>query len=452
MSAATSSLAQAELRESTVRAAADIRSIIDSGPMRSTQLVVIALCFVLNMFDGMDVLAISFAAPVLASSWSIPPETLGLVFSAALVGMTLGALVLAPLADIFGRRSVIMTALAIIAVGMLTTAFTQSVFQISVMRFVTGLGVGALLASLATMTAEYSPTRHRNLAVTFVQAGYPVGGILSGLLANWLIPNFGWQSMFIAGGIITALALPVVAVFMPESLDFLAKKQPPRALERLNGVLKRMGHAPLKRLPESIDEPHGAARIGALLVAERRIPTVLLWLAFFITFGTLYFFLLWIPRLASAAGLPLDLAILASVVFNVGSVIGMVVLGYLSDRHGLKRLIIIWLLTATALMVAFGFLRDPPTIMVVLALLGFTVQGGFIGLYPMAARMYPTLVRSTGVGWAIGIGRIGAIVAPVVAGVLMAQGVSMAGSFIIFAVPLLFAAAAVACIRADQIK
>lgn len=452
MSASTSSFPQAQLREGAVRTAADIRSIIDTGPMRATQLVVIGLCFVLNMFDGMDVLAISFAAPVLASSWSIPPETLGLVFSAALVGMTLGALVLAPLADIFGRRRVIMTSLAIIAVGMLTTAFTQSILQISFMRFVTGLGVGALLASLATMTAEYSPTRHRNLAVTFVQAGYPVGGILSGLLANWLIPNFDWQSMFIAGGLITGVALPIVAWIMPESLDFLAKKQPPRALERMNSVLTRMGHAPLNALPQPVDEPRGAARIGALLVAERRVPTALLWLAFFITFGTLYFFLLWIPRLASASGLPLDLAILASVVFNIGSVVGMVMLGYLSDRHGLKRLIIIWLLTAAVLMVAFGFLRDPWTIMVVLAFLGFTVQGGFIGLYPMAARMYPTLVRTTGVGWAIGIGRVGAIVAPIVAGILMARGVSMAGSFIIFAVPLLFAAAAVACIRADQIK
>lgn len=438
----------------------DVRNTIDESPITSLQLVVIGLCFFINMLDGMDVLAISLAAPVLSQDWQIPATQLGRVFSAALFGMALGSIFLAPLADVIGRRKLIMLCLSIITVGMIATAFAQTIPQLYVLRFITGLGVGGILASMATMSAEFSPRRRRNLLVTFVQAGYPVGAAVLGIIVveGNMLPSFGWPSVFLLAGILTAAVLPMVALWMPESLEFLLKRQPPGALESVNGILRRMGHDTideLPALPEAQETRSGLAALGsgvaALFSSEHRRSTLLLWVAFFMAFGTLYFLLSWVPQLGRNAGLPLDRAIYASVVLNLSAFLGMVSLGYLADRFGLKRIIIAWLGLAAVLMWGFQAFASPLMIMVAIGLIGFTMEGGFIGIYVAAARIYPTLIRNTGVGWAIGAGRTGAIIGPIFAGWLVAQGLGMGESFRVFAIPLVLAAAAIFLLRAREL-
>ncbi|MEE8238018.1 MAG: MFS transporter, partial [Gammaproteobacteria bacterium] len=288
----------------------DIRKLIDSQPISGLQYTVIAVCFLMNVLDGMDVLIISYAAQALATEWAISPEALGIVFSAGLFGMTAGALVLAPLADYLGRRSLILFCLVVMSAGILLTAYAQNVTQLTALRFASGLGIGAMLASVATMAAEYAPDRRKNLMVSIVLSGYPVGATLSGVVAASVIPEFGWRTMFTVAGLTTALAFPFVYLFLPESLNFLVKVRPGNALEKANRILRSMDCAELSEFPPAV-APAARSKVSSLFADGKSAPTLWLWLAFFMSFATLYFLTSWIPLLAANTGLSPRLAIYA---------------------------------------------------------------------------------------------------------------------------------------------
>ena len=418
----------------------DMRRILDQGPVSRLQLVVIALCMLMNMLDGMDVMVIAYAAKPLADAWTIEPGTLGVVFSAGLAGMTLGAMFLAPIADRIGRRNMIMICILVMGAGTLLTAFARSVPELIALRLASGLGIGAMLATSATMGAEYVPARLKNLGVSIVFSGYPAGAVLSGLVAAWLIPAYGWQSIFIFAGIVTLATILLVAPFMPESLEYLVKSGRPDALHKVNRVLARMGRAALAALPgETNGEAVRRASVLELFAPKRRRSTTWLWIAFFTAFATLYFLTSWIPKLASNTGLSLELAIYAGTVFNLGAFFGIITQGSFSQRFGLRRVICVFLLATAGLMAAFGAWQAPWMILVMFGLIGFGVQGGFVGLYAVAAWLYPVEIRNTGIGWGIGAGRLGAVVGPMAGGALVAMGLSMTENFMIFAVPLVIA-------------
>lgn len=425
----------------------DIRSIIDHGKITGLQISVFTICVLMNMLDGMDVMVIAYAAPALASVWSIAPGTLGTVFSAGLLGMTLGAMFLAPFADRIGRRRMIITCILVMGFGTLLTAYTQSVGQLIFLRLISGLGIGAMLATSATMTAEYMPERYRNFAVSSVFAGYPLGAVLSGVVAAGIIPVYGWPSIFLVAGTGTLLTIFLVWFLLPESLDFLLKTQPAGALKKVNRVLSRMHHGELDVLPLPTGERIKRASVSALFAGNRKVPTVWLWIAFFTSFATLYFLTSWIPKLASNTGLSMELAIYAGTVFNLGAFFGIVSQGYVSHRFGLRRVICSFLLGTAILMGGFGFWSHPWIILLMFGLIGFGMQGGFVGLYAVAARLYPTEIRNTGIGWGIGAGRTGAIFGPKIGGTLVGMGLSMTASFIFFALPLLVAAIATLLIK-----
>ncbi len=410
------------------------------------QYVVIGLCFLLNMLDGMDVLVIAFAAPALAAEWSIAPQALGVVFAAGTFGMVTGAMLLAPVADRIGRRRLILASIALIGVGVTLTAAAATVDTLLLLRFASGVGIGALLASTATIAAEYAPDRKRNFIVGFVLSGYTIGAFLSGLVAARIIPEHGWQAMFVVAGLLTLATLPLAWLLLPESPDFLARVRPQGALERINAILRRMSLPPLAGLPE-VDDVESAASVAALLHPARRASTLLLWVAFFMAFGTLYFLLSWIPKLAAETGLPLDVAIYAGAVFNLGAFFGICLQGWLSLTLGLTRTIAGFMGLAALLMAIFGLVTEPWLVLTLFGLIGFTVQGGFVGLYAVAARLYPAELRNTGIGWAIGLGRFGAVVGPLAGGLLISLGLGMAENFTVFAVPMVAAAAFTLLIR-----
>ncbi len=428
----------------------DIRTLIDSRPISGLQYMVIALCFLMNILDGMDVLVISYAASALAAEWAISPEALGVVFSAGLFGMTAGAIVLAPVADLLGRRSLILICLVVMSIGILLTAHTENIAQLTILRFVSGLGIGAMLASAATMTAEYAPDRRKNFLVSAVLSGYPVGATLSGLVAASVIPEHGWRAMFMVAGVATALAIPLVFFLLPESLNFLTKVGRPNALENANKILRSMKCVALDTLPPAA-APVGRSRVSSLFAAGKSTLTLWLWLAFFMSFATLYFLISWIPLLAANTGLSEAHAIYAGAVFNLGAFFGIHLQGYSSEIFGLRCAISVFLVVAAVLMTVFGYASGSLAVLVLFGLVGFAVQGGFTGLYSVAARLYPTEVRATGVGWGIGVGRVGAIVGPALGGVLIGVGLSINANFIVFAVPMLIAAGATALIRAREI-
>lgn len=430
----------------------DLRATIDEHPITPLQYAVIALCFLLNVLDGMDVLVIAFAAPALAAEWSIGPESLGVVFAAGTFGMVVGAMALAPLADRLGRRRLILWSVAVAGSSVALTALAGDIAQLLVLRFISGLGIGVLLASSATVAAEYAPDRKRNLVVGFVMAGYTIGAFGTGLIAAEVIPLFGWRTMFVIAGAASLVTLPLLLWLLPESLDFLARVRPANALGKINRILARMDMSPLSELPALEDSVETAANVPALLHRERRLSTVMLWSAFFMSFATLYFLLSWIPKLAAATGIALDLAIYAGAVFNLGAFFGICLQGWLSLTFGLQRTIAVFMFAAAALMLLFGFVTAPWLVLLMFGLIGFTVQGGFVGLYAVAARLYPTELRNTGIGWAIGLGRFGAVAGPIAGGFLIAAGLGLVGNFVVFALPMCLAGLLTLLIRADSLR
>jgi MFS family permease len=372
--------------------------------MSTKQYIAVFICFLMNMLDGMDVLIISYAAPAISKAWSISPANLGIVFSSGLVGMTVGAIFLAPFADRIGRKSTMLIAGLLMATCIYSTSFATDINLLMIFRFISGLGIGAMMATTAALTAENSPASTRNFWVSSVVAGYPVGAVLSGLVAAAVIKTSGWEHLFELAGYATFLSLPLVGLFIKESFAATQIAEEKPSVQML------------------VKEPY-------------RISTFQLWTALFLAFATLYFMLNWIPKLATNAGLSLSAAIYAGTVFNLGAIVGIPMQGYCSSRFGLKKTIGTILIFTALVMLSFGFFVETDYVLVIFFLMGFGVQGGFVGLYAVAASMYPTYIRTTGVGWAIGAGRLGGIIGPILGGLLVAWGLDMTQSFWVFAIP-----------------
>ncbi len=390
--------------------------------MKAIQLLIILICFLCNMLDGMDVLIISYTAPAIAKAWSISPANLGIVFSSGLVGMTVGAIFLAPLADRFGRKPLMVLAALLMGSCIYLTSYATDINVLMIYRFISGLGIGTMMASTAAITAEYAPERTRDFWVSTVVAGYPVGAVLTGISSAKIIAESGWEHLFELAGIATFLIVPVLLFLLKESDEFKAKAKPEDA------------------------------KLSALFTSEFKWSTWQLWSALFLSFTTLYFLMNWIPKLATNAGLSMELAIYSGTIFNLGAIVGIPVQGYFSSRFGLKKSIGTLLLITAVLLGIFGLFSGSNLILVVLFFLGFGVQGSFVGLYAVAARMYPTAFRSTGVGWAIGMGRLGGIIGPVLGGLLVGLGFGMGQSFIFFALPSFIAGLITLKINAKSIS
>ena len=411
---------------------------LDDSPISSLQYATICVCFLMNILDGMDVLVISYCAPAIAKAWGTGPEALGIVFSAGLTGMMLGSILLAPFADQIGRKNMILISALIMGCGMYLTSFCETVYQLGILRFISGIGIGSMLASTAALTAEYTPDKTKDFWVSFVISGYPTGAVLSGLAAVQIVPNQGWELMFQIAGLASFATLPFIWFFLSESIEFYLNKQPANALNKVNAILEKMKRPILSELP-TVLKKKGAIPIKKLLSSDFRLPTFQLWGALFLAFATLYFLTSWIPKLADNAGLSMSLAIYAGTVFNLGAMFGIISQGYFSSRFSLKKTICLYLVLTAVLMVAFQLFVGTDWVLLLFGLIGFTLQGGFVGLYAVAARMYPTEFRTMGVGWAIGAGRFGGVIGPAIGGVLVGMGLSMSTNFMIFAVPILFA-------------
>ncbi len=429
----------------------NIRQLIDEKPISGLQLRVIFGCFVLNMLDGFDVLAIAFTAPVISQEWQLTPYVLGIIFSAGLVGMSLGAAFIAPFTDVIGRRAMILLSLLAIAVSMVVTGMTTNATQMIVMRIITGLGIGSILASLTSLVAEYTPARKRSLMVGFMQVGYPLGATVGGFAAVWLIEQSGWPAVFYCGGLLSFVAVIFTWFFLPESMEFLSSRQPAGALDKINRILARMDWPRLQAMPEA---PAAALKpsVRQILTPDYRNWTLLLWAGFFMSFLTLYFLFSWIPKITVDAGLPVDKGIYIGTALNFGAFLGGTSLGYLSDRFGVRPLIIWFFTGGIIFMTIFGFSPADVELLLVLAfLIGFCVLGGFVGFYISSACLYHTEIRATGVGWSIGAGRTGAIIGPYLGGVFIDLGYSTSVNFIIFAIPLILACIAIHLLRAPQL-
>jgi benzoate transport len=392
-------------------------------PMSRFQMVAVAICVALNALDGFDILAITFAAPGITREWSLGPGALGIVISTGLVGMTIGSLGLAPLADTLGRRPIILLCLVLMTLGMLLSATANSIGTLVIWRVITGLGIGGMLASINAMVAEYANDSRRDFCVGLMAIGYPLGGMLGGMAAAWLLARFDWRSVFIFGGVASTVTLLVVWRRLPESIEFLMFKRAPDALTSINAILQRMHRAPISEIPVRARQERVSIwkAFDNALIAR----TALICVAYFLYMLTCYYALGWIPSIVAALGFTPSVGAEVSVWTNLGGIIGGTLLGYLARYVSLKTLVS-GATMATALALAlFGRMQpDLVALKAVAFVLGFFLFASAVAFYATFVRVFPTHVRATGTGLAVGLGRFGGMLGPALGGWLMAIGAS----------------------------
>jgi MFS transporter, AAHS family, 4-hydroxybenzoate transporter len=413
------------------------KNLIDSSPMSTFQIVIVAICFILNMNDGIDVLIVSFSGAEISKEWGLSKTEMGYIFSAGLAGMMLGCFFLAPIADKIGRRKVFVISLILITSGMLLVSICSTYWQMLLFRIITGIGIGGILPTMAATASEFSNNKNRDFNVGLVQAGWPIGAILTGFFCAYAIPHYGWRMSFLFAGCISLLMLVGVIIFMSDTLDYLLKKQPKNALLKANILLEKMGQNSLESLPEKVLEESDSS-VKMLFEPVYKTDTFKLWIAIFFGFLTLYTLMSWVPNIAKDAGLPFEMATYVGIALNVGAALGTATMGLIAGKFGLRKTILSFMILAFFVMLIYGNITlTTGIIFTLIFLIGVFVQGGFNGTYPTISRVYPSEIRTTGAGFAVGIGRFGAILGPTLFGVLSDAGVSINALFSLFSIPLL---------------
>ena len=394
-----------------------VRSALDGALLSRAQIMAICIVGLLSGLDGFDVLSITFVAPALAHEWGIAKATLGLVLSSGLAGMAAGSLFIAPLADLSGRRNLLVLGLIAMGAGSLLSAFAQGVPDLCAYRVLTGLGIGIVVATITPLAAEFANTRRRPLAVSAISIGYPLGGVVGGTLAAYLIHTHGWRSVFIVGAIFSALCLPAIFAGLPESPGFLLARGRPGDLDRLTGLLRRFGREDAIGLPGG-ETPHKIA-YAALFRPGLRRSTASLTVANFLCVVAVYYFLSWLPQMVVDAGFKPSVASLASAVANLAGAGACLALGLTSRSCARARG------AAGGRGASFG--RAPANLAFLMraaAVCGGLLLACIYTLYATLTVSFPPLARASASGFIVGVGRIGSMLGSYVTGWLFAAGMS----------------------------
>jgi AAHS family 4-hydroxybenzoate transporter-like MFS transporter len=408
----------------------DLEAIVDTLPLKPAQLAIVLLCALVAMVDGFDTQSIALVAPVIIAAWGVKAAAFGLVFSAGLFGSLVGALTMGVVADRQGRKPALIASMLVFALVTLATPLAHTTSALTALRFLTGLGLGGALPIIISITSEFAPARQRATIVSLMFCGFPLGAVIGGVAAARLIPAFGWPSIFYVGGAAPLLLLPLIAAFVPESVRFMALRQDHARLTR---VLDRMGWAPLWNGELALRTDERRSPVAKLFTEGRALGTLLLWATLFLSLLLTYFLINWIPIIARQSGIGMQGAVLAVAAVNLGAILGCLVIGRLADRYGNATAYIScgFALGAVAI-VMIGRAEGSGTWLLWASLLaGVFSIGAQMCTVAFCAAFYETSLRATGVGWAIGVGRIGAIVGPLLGGVLIAAGMPTPTLFLV---------------------
>jgi benzoate transport len=413
------------------------------------QMMVVAVTFGLNALDGYDVLAITFASPGISSQWGINRASLGIVISMGLIGMTAGSLLLGGIADFIGRRRLILFCLFAMTFGMAFSSLAENVFILCLWRVVTGIGIGGILAVVNAVVAEFSNEKHRDFAVSVMAIGYPVGAIVGGSIAALLLRYHDWRSVFVLGAVASAVMIPLVLWRVPDSIEWLIYKRRPDALQRVNAILRRIGHEAVTGLPPLSHKDRG--RLADLFGSGLRRTTLLVTVAYFMQIMVFYYLVGWIPKIVVDLGFTAATATGVSVWANIGGACGGVTLGWLSRRLGLRPITMVAMVLAFVLLNAFGRAPSALTMLTLAAAgAGFFSNAAIVGLYAIMAKYFPPHVRASGTGFVIGIGRGGGALSPIISGFLFNYGITRSGVSFIMAIGALIAALAIYYLPHDR--
>lgn len=415
---------------------------LDARPLGAFQLRVVGLCAIVAMIDGFDTQAIAFLAPAIAHAWGVPASGFGPVFGAGLLGGMLGAIGFGALGDRFGRKPALLASVLLFALASLATVLAGSIPELIGYRMVTGVGLGGAMPCIIALTSEYAPARMRSTLITSMFCGFPLGATIGGLGSAPLIAGYGWQSVLVVGGAIPLLLLPLLYSTVPESIAYLLRMaryvQANRILDRLRLSLRA------EQMRGASDAPPAAgAAIASLFNEGRASGTLLLWVTFFLSLALTYFLVNWIPTVSRAAGMSLQGAMIGVAMLNLGAIFGCVLLGRSIDRFGACRVICLSYAAGAMAIAAIGFANSAVTLAICAFIAGFFAIGAQMCVVALAASFYSTSFRATGIGWSMGVGRIGGIAGPVVGGVLVGMGLAARDIFMFTAAVSLLAAASV---------
>ena len=409
------------------------QGLLFDRPMRTMQIVIVMVCCLTNIADGVDIASLAFAAPVLVKDWGLRPGVMASLFGATATGLAIGAFLLAPLADRFGRRTLMLIATGTIALAMLLTAVTTSVAQMAVLRFATGACLGTLAVCLNIAVAEFSNARWRNMSVAVLHTGFSIGTMVGGTFAALLLAPYGWRSMFVATGLLNVLTFLLVLLLVPETPSHIVARGGAGALDRLNRVLAKIGQSPVERLPAAAVAT-ARAKFAALLGESHRHATLLLWIAQFAFAVISYLLLNWKPTVLVNAGLTPTQAGLSGLVGGFAGVLGHIVVGYVSrDGRETRSTLVFFVLLCISLLL-FGLLPATPWALILSA--GFTSfcnVGVFTGLLLIGLNSYPAAVRTASIAMLVGIARLGSIAGPLFGGLLLELGFGRSAMFLVLA-------------------
>ena len=421
----------------------NINTLIDEAKFTPFHWGVLFWCLMIIIFDGYDLVIYGVALPLLMQEWALSAVQAGLLASTALFGMMFGAMTFGTLSDKLGRKKTIMICVAIFSGFTFLGAFASNPVEFGILRFLAGLGIGGVMPNVVALMTEYAPKRIRSTLVALMFSGYAIGGMTSALLGAWLVPQFGWKIMFYIA-IIPLVALPLIWKFLPESLMYLTNK---KEIEQTRTIVQKI--SPSQQLNGDTEfvlnevTKGDEAPVKALFQQGRMFSTFMFWIAFFMCLLMVYALGSWLPKLMIQAGYSLGASMIFLFALNIGGMIGAIGGGALADRFHIKKVVTIMFICGAAALILLGFNSPQPVLYTLIAIAGAATIGSQILLYTFVAQFYPTTVRSTGMGWASGIGRIGAIVGPVLTGALLTLNLPHQMNFMMIAIPGLIAAVAI---------
>ena len=422
----------------------DVRAFIDDHPLGRYQLLVAGLCAAIVFIDGFDAQVMGFVAPALSADLHIPRVGLGAVISSGTFGMMIGALVCGPLADRFGRKPVLISCVLAFGAGSLLTSTAASIAQLTAFRAMTGLGMGGAMPNAIALTSEYMPARSRNAAVMTMFCGFSFGAACAGWVAAAVVRQFGWQAVFVVGGSAPILFAIVLIGLLPESIRFLVLTRAPR--DRVRLYLSRI--APSAVVPDEVaagevEHRARASSVPQLFADGRAGVTLLVWTMFFMNLLNLWFLNNWLPMVMHDAGLDIETASLITSLFQIGGLLGSLLLaGIFGPRVSFRLLAAIYLAASVFIWLIGEAGASIPLLIVSVFAAGLGVIGGQTMSNALAADFYPTPIRSTGVGWALGVGRVGSILGPILGGFLLSYAGDARRVFWAASAPALIATAA----------
>jgi AAHS family 4-hydroxybenzoate transporter-like MFS transporter len=434
----------------SVNSAAEINvtTVIDRSRYGGFQWLLLSLCLVVAMFDGYDSQGIAYVAPLIAKDLGVGPAQLGPIFASGLIGLMVGAIIWGMAADKVGRKAAVIWSVVIFGIFSIATPWAHTLTSMLTLRFLAGIGMGGALPNVIALISEYTPARTRGLVVNSPNSFFALGSVVGGLLAAKLIPIFGWQSTFYVGGAVPLVFAIVLALWLPESARFLlvARESQARVAALIRRIDKHGSYPDTTRF--TLETAVKGITVKHLFTEGRTPATLLIWLAVFMNLFVLLYLINWLPTLLRTVGQPIETAIMTTVWYSIGGFFGGLCMGRLADHFGGYRVLAITYLGAGVFIAAAAYTIGNNALFIpAMFMTGVAIQGGQASLNTLTAAYYPTAIRATGLGWALGVGRIGSFIGPILGGMFLAAGWSVNAVILVNVVPAVICALAILALR-----